>query len=204
MLRQFVGTKLALICDPILRCLYLNRSNFQLLVNLVEMDEFWLYCSFYSGNDFSSAVPYQCFMRSTPLRRTVISLFGSAVNTLRARRRSFSLKSSTGCLSLAFAIFTFNLGFKICWNILYNNPVQSNFFLAPGCFLHTAVAPTLFEVTGLPRMSEAHYWIFPPLVNLQWSGLTDNVSFTLTPMARWGQVKLASNYSVVPFNEQQY
>lgn len=128
MLRQFVGTKLALICDPILRCLYLNRSNFQLLVNLVEMDEFWLYCSFYSGNDFSSAVPYQCFMRSTPLRRTVISLFGSAVNTLRARRRSFSLKSSTGCLSLAFAIFTFNLGFKICWNILYNNPVQSNFF----------------------------------------------------------------------------
>lgn len=63
MLRQFVGTKLALICDPILRCLYLNRSNFQLLVNLVEMDEFWLYCSFHSGNDFSSAVPYQCFMR---------------------------------------------------------------------------------------------------------------------------------------------
>lgn len=103
-----------------------------------------------------------------------------------------------------FPIFTFNLGFKICWNILYNNPVQSNFFLAPGCFLHTAVAPTLFDVTGLPRMSEAHYWIFPPLVNLQWSGLTDNVSFTLTPMARWGQVKLASNYSVVPFNEQQY
>lgn len=94
MLRQFVGTKLALICDPILRCLYLNRSNFQLLVNLVEMDEFWLYCSFYSGNDFSSQCHISVLWDSTPLRRTVISLFGSAVNTLRARRRSFSLKSS--------------------------------------------------------------------------------------------------------------
>lgn len=134
---------------------------------------------------------------STPLRRTVISLFGSAVNTLRARRRSFSLKSSTGCLSLAFPIFTFNVGFKICGTSC--TIIQSNqtFSLPPGCFLQTAVAPTLFDVTGLPRMSEAHYWIFPPLVNLQWSGLTDNVCFTLTPMARWGQVKLASNYSVV-------
>lgn len=134
MLRQFVGTKLALICDPILRCLYLNRSNFQLLVNLVEMDEFWLYCSFHSGNDFSSAVPYQCFMRVHA--SSVISLLGSAVSTLTARRRFLS-NLHDNWLS---EFFTFNLGVKICRNILYNNPVPSNLdascrlLLLPLCF----------------------------------------------------------------------
>lgn len=133
MLRQFVGTKLALICDPILRCLYLNRSNFQLLVNLVEMDEFWLYCSFYSGNDFSSAVPYQCFMRfHASSTHGYITVRICSQHTESSPSVVFSqIFTIIGCLSLAFPIFTFNLGFKICWNILYNNPVQSNFFFYP-------------------------------------------------------------------------
>lgn len=114
MLRQFVGTKLALICDPILRCLYLNRSNFQLLVNLVEMDEFWLYCSFYSGNDFSSAVPYQCFMRfHASSMHGYITVRICSQHTESSPSVVFSqIFTIIGCLSLAFPIFTFHLGFK--------------------------------------------------------------------------------------------